>query len=46
MADKMLIIYDKERDYHPQYEGYKLGTVVKQADAILGGYPLLYSMDR
>lgn len=46
IAEKMFVIYDPKHDYHPQYEGYKIGTVVKQADAILGGYPLLYPMNR
>lgn len=42
----MVIPYDKINDYHPQYQGYQLGTTVKQADAILAGYPLLYPMNR
>lgn len=42
----MLVIYDPDGDYHPQYQGYKNGTIVKQADAILGGFPLLYPMNR
>lgn len=46
IADKMLIIYDTFGDYHPQYQGYEKGTIVKQADAILGGFPLLYPMNR
>ena len=27
-----------------QYSGYTLGTVVKQADTVLAGYPLMYPM--
>ena len=46
IIDKMQIPYDAQHDYHPQYEGYEIGTVVKQADAILGGYPLMYPMNR
>ena len=27
-----------------QYTGYTVGTVVKQADTVLAGYPLMYPM--
>ena len=27
-----------------QYSGYTVGTVVKQADTVLAGYPLMYPM--
>lgn len=46
IANNILLIYDPENDYHPQYEGYELGATIKQADVILGGYPLLYEMNR
>lgn len=46
MAEKIRLIYDPINDYHPQYEGYERGTIVKQADAILAGYPLDYEMIR
>lgn len=42
----MRLIYDPKNDYHPQFEGYELGSIVKQADVILAGYPLLYGMNR
>lgn len=31
---------------HPQFEGYELGTPIKQADTVLLGYPLEYEMAR
>lgn len=40
----MFILYDSERDYHPQHMGYKPQDQVKQADTILLGYPLQFSM--
>nr|XP_054752834.1 protein-glucosylgalactosylhydroxylysine glucosidase-like [Lytechinus pictus] len=45
IADNMHIMYDQENDYHPEFEGYERGTIVKQADVILLGYPLMYEMD-
>ena len=42
-AKRIHIPYDAERMYHPEYSGYRNGTVVKQADAILLGYPLEFS---
>lgn len=38
-------MYDPVANYHPQYEGYQYPTEIKQADAILIGYPLLYEMN-
>eukprot|EP01022_Parablepharisma_sp_SALTPOND_P032450 TRINITY_DN8460_c0_g1_i2.p1 TRINITY_DN8460_c0_g1~~TRINITY_DN8460_c0_g1_i2.p1 ORF type:complete len:729 (+),score=78.46 TRINITY_DN8460_c0_g1_i2:210-2396(+) len=40
IADKIYIDYDAEHDYHPEYVGYKIGSVVKQADVILVSFPL------
>ncbi|XP_022098202.1 protein-glucosylgalactosylhydroxylysine glucosidase-like [Acanthaster planci] len=45
IADKLLIVYDILHTYHPEYEGYNIGTKVKQADAILLGFPLNIKMD-
>ncbi|XP_062547109.1 protein-glucosylgalactosylhydroxylysine glucosidase-like isoform X2 [Armigeres subalbatus] len=42
LAKRLKLIYDAENDYHPQFEGYQLGTVIKQADTVLLGYPLQY----
>lgn len=38
--------YDAAHDYHPQFDGYEIGTQIKQADAVLIGYPLMYPMNR
>ncbi|XP_065085591.1 protein-glucosylgalactosylhydroxylysine glucosidase-like [Ochlerotatus camptorhynchus] len=42
LARQVKLLYDTENDYHPQFEGYQLGTVIKQADTVLLGYPLQY----
>lgn len=42
LASRIKLLYDAENDYHPQFEGYRLGTVIKQADTVLLGYPLQY----
>uniref|UniRef100_A0A1A9WXQ2 Protein-glucosylgalactosylhydroxylysine glucosidase n=1 Tax=Glossina brevipalpis TaxID=37001 RepID=A0A1A9WXQ2_9MUSC len=44
VAQKMLLLYDKSKDYHPEYAGYETGQQIKQADAILLGYPLQLNM--
>ncbi|XP_062859596.1 protein-glucosylgalactosylhydroxylysine glucosidase [Trichomycterus rosablanca] len=40
VADKLKIPYDPELKYHPEFDGYKMGSPVKQADTVLLGYPL------
>lgn len=45
IADRIKIEYDAKLDYHPQFDGYERGTEVKQADTILVGYPLMFSMN-
>jgi protein-glucosylgalactosylhydroxylysine glucosidase len=45
IATKIKVLYDAQLDYHPQYEDYELGTEIKQADAVLVGYPLLFPMN-
>ncbi|XP_063701061.1 protein-glucosylgalactosylhydroxylysine glucosidase-like [Culicoides brevitarsis] len=42
IADNLHINYDAVNDYHPQFDGYKIGTSIKQADTILLGFPLEY----
>lgn len=42
IADTLHINYDAENDYHPQFEGYTIGTSIKQADTVLLGFPLEY----
>ena len=46
IAEKLTIPFDSEHNYHPEYEGYTLDKEVKQADAILIGFPLMYEMDK
>lgn len=49
IASRLRILYDRELDYHPEFEGWRpaeAGTAsrVKQADAVLLGYPLEVQM--
>ncbi|XP_077977259.1 protein-glucosylgalactosylhydroxylysine glucosidase-like [Glandiceps talaboti] len=46
IADNMYIPFDKEHQYHPEYDGYRNGTTVKQADVILLGFPLMYNLSQ
>ncbi|XP_019931929.3 protein-glucosylgalactosylhydroxylysine glucosidase [Aedes albopictus] len=41
----MTLLHDKEKDFFPQFEGYQQGTLIKQADVVLLGYPLEFQMD-
>ncbi|NXN14534.1 PGGHG glucosidase, partial [Indicator maculatus] len=43
-ARKVKVPFDEERKYHPEYDGYSPGELVKQADVVLLGYPLLHPM--
>uniref|UniRef100_A0A182K1P1 Protein-glucosylgalactosylhydroxylysine glucosidase n=1 Tax=Anopheles christyi TaxID=43041 RepID=A0A182K1P1_9DIPT len=42
IARQIKLPYDEIFDFHPQYDGYLASTIIKQADAILLGYPLQY----
>lgn len=44
IATKMYIPFDNEKQYHPEYDGYSLDIMVKQADVILLGFPLMFNM--
>ncbi|PIK33903.1 putative acid trehalase-like protein 1 [Apostichopus japonicus] len=44
IADKLVIPFDPKKNYHPEFDGYQLGTRIKQADAILLGYPLMVNI--
>lgn len=44
LAKSLKLLYDEEKDYHPEYEGYQFGTNIKQADVVLMGFPQLYDM--
>ncbi|KAM3609247.1 uncharacterized protein V6R79_011816 [Siganus canaliculatus] len=40
VAERLSIPFDQESQYHPEYDGYIKGHPVKQADAVMLGYPL------
>lgn len=45
IAKSLKLVYDEEKDYHPQFEGFNDTTaVIKQADAVLLGFPLQFPM--
>ncbi|KAK7117244.1 hypothetical protein R3I94_022717 [Phoxinus phoxinus] len=44
VAEKIKIPFDPELKYHPEFDGYTQGSRVKQADAVLLGYPLTLPM--
>lgn len=45
VAKSLKLPYDPGAKYHPEFEGYVQGEFIKQADAVLLGFPLLYQMD-
>ena len=45
IAKHLKLLYDDQLDFHPEFEGYKVDTEIKQADVILLGYPLQYQMN-
>ncbi|XP_067687127.1 protein-glucosylgalactosylhydroxylysine glucosidase-like [Haliotis asinina] len=51
VADNLYIPFDDSRKYHPEYEGYDYTNtvndshIVKQADVIMLGFPLMLEMD-
>ncbi|KAG8437893.1 hypothetical protein GDO86_008551 [Hymenochirus boettgeri] len=44
IARKIKVPYDSKLDYHPEFDGYEKGQKVKQADVVLLGYPIMFSM--
>ncbi|XP_074533176.1 protein-glucosylgalactosylhydroxylysine glucosidase [Halichoeres trimaculatus] len=40
VAENLIIPFDQVNQYHPEYDGYTKGHPVKQADAVMLGYPL------
>ncbi|XP_074086767.1 protein-glucosylgalactosylhydroxylysine glucosidase [Macrotis lagotis] len=46
VAEKIKVPFDPEKNYHPEFDGYELGEMVKQADVILLGYPVPYPLSR
>ncbi|XP_075992674.1 protein-glucosylgalactosylhydroxylysine glucosidase [Anticarsia gemmatalis] len=45
IAWSLALPYDVEHDYHPQFSGYERGEEIKQADAVLLGFPLQYAIN-
>lgn len=45
IAWSLALPYDEEYDYHPQFTGYRRREQIKQADAVLLGFPLQYNMN-
>lgn len=46
IAEKIYIPFNSKYNYHPEFEGYVANVIVKQADVILVGFPLMYQMDK
>ncbi|XP_006893396.1 PREDICTED: acid trehalase-like protein 1 [Elephantulus edwardii] len=44
VANKIKIPFDPEQNFHPEFDGYKLGQEVKQADVVLLGYPIPFPL--
>jgi len=45
ISKKLKIPYDEKNQIHPEYDGYS-GKTIKQADAILLGFPLMIPMSK
>ena len=45
VIENIVIPFDTVKQYHPEYDGYD-GEVIKQADVILLGFPLMYNMSK
>ncbi|XP_045433664.1 protein-glucosylgalactosylhydroxylysine glucosidase isoform X1 [Pipistrellus kuhlii] len=44
VADKIKVPFDVKRNFHPEFDGYEPGEEVKQADVVLLGYPVPFSL--
>ncbi|KAM8813322.1 LOW QUALITY PROTEIN: protein-glucosylgalactosylhydroxylysine glucosidase [Rhynchonycteris naso] len=44
VADKIKVPFDLKQDFHPEFDGYEPGEEVKQADVVLLGYPVPFSL--
>ncbi|KFO26378.1 protein-glucosylgalactosylhydroxylysine glucosidase isoform X2 [Fukomys damarensis] len=44
VADKIKVPFDPEQNFHPEFDGYEPGEEVKQADVVLLGYPVPFSL--
>lgn len=45
LASSIKLLYDAEKNYMPQYDGYTPDMEIKQADVVLLAYPLQYRMN-
>ena len=45
IARKLKVPFDEEKYYHPEFDGYEPGTIIKQADVVLLGFPIMYIKD-
>ncbi|XP_061306972.1 protein-glucosylgalactosylhydroxylysine glucosidase [Pezoporus flaviventris] len=43
-ASSIKVPFDAGKGYHPEYDGYRPGEPVKQADVVLLGFPLMHPM--
>ncbi|XP_078612333.1 protein-glucosylgalactosylhydroxylysine glucosidase-like isoform X1 [Branchiostoma floridae x Branchiostoma japonicum] len=44
VGDRLYLPEITDEKYHPEFEGYPKGELIKQADVILLGYPLMWKM--
>lgn len=44
VADKIKVPFDMKQNFHPEFDGYEPGEEVKQADVVLLGYPIPFSL--
>lgn len=44
VADRIKVPFDPKHGFHPEFDGYEPGEEVKQADVVLLGYPVPFSM--
>uniref|UniRef100_A0A2K5PA57 Protein-glucosylgalactosylhydroxylysine glucosidase n=1 Tax=Cebus imitator TaxID=2715852 RepID=A0A2K5PA57_CEBIM len=44
VADNIKVPFDVEQNFHPEFDGYEPGETVKQADVVLLGYPVPFSL--
>ncbi|XP_048733983.2 protein-glucosylgalactosylhydroxylysine glucosidase-like isoform X1 [Ostrea edulis] len=46
VSNKIRILYDQQKDFHPQYDGFSLKEKIKQSDVVLLGFPLQMNMSK
>eukprot|EP00444_Apocalathium_aciculiferum_P008189 CAMPEP_0183414394 /NCGR_PEP_ID=MMETSP0370-20130417/22365_1 /TAXON_ID=268820 /ORGANISM="Peridinium aciculiferum, Strain PAER-2" /LENGTH=735 /DNA_ID=CAMNT_0025597713 /DNA_START=1 /DNA_END=2208 /DNA_ORIENTATION=- len=46
IAEGLVIVYDAAKKTHPEFDGYKWGTNIKQADVVLLPYPFQMPMSK